>query len=70
MPGYKGGARPSLLIRHGGFTKMLAYRRTTSACDYATLGSKPREPPNQNMPTARIVVIIIIIIIIIIIKKH
>jgi hypothetical protein len=26
------------------------HRRMTSSCDYATLGSKPREPPSQSMP--------------------
>jgi hypothetical protein len=36
----------------------------TSACNYGTLGSKPRELPSRGMPPAKIIIIIIIRIII------
>jgi len=33
----------------------------TSACNYGTLVSKPRELPSRSMPPAKIIIIIIII---------
>jgi hypothetical protein len=47
----KDGARPAFPCRHSGLTKVPAHSRAIRSCDSATLGSNPRKPSNQSMPS-------------------
>jgi hypothetical protein len=47
----KDGARPAFPCRHSGLTKVPVHSRAIRSCDYATLGSNPRKPFNQSMPS-------------------
>jgi hypothetical protein len=54
LPGYnfmQHGARLAFPCKHSGLTKMPVYSRAIRSCDSATLGSNPRKPSNQSMPS-------------------
>jgi hypothetical protein len=54
MPGYNFMQRQGMACfppRYSGFTKVPVYSRAFRNCDYATLGSIPRKPSNQIMPS-------------------
>jgi hypothetical protein len=51
MPGYNLMQRRGTARRHSGLTKVPVYSRAFRSRDYVTLGSNPRKPFNQSMPS-------------------
>ena len=48
---FRVGARPAFPHRYSGFTKVPVHSHAFKSYDYATLGSNPRKPSNQSMPS-------------------